>query len=62
MSDNNILEYNIATKIAKLIMDYPDHYDCILFEFISKSKKSKGRTTWFLDKQGNVINGNKKCQ
>lgn len=56
---DNILEYNIATNIAKIIEEYADDFDYVQLEFVNKRKQPKKQNTFFIDKNGKNINGRK---
>jgi hypothetical protein len=53
-------EYNISSNIAKLIAYFKADYDYIQLDFISKKKeKSSIQRVFFMDKQGELLNGKK---
>lgn len=60
--DGKTKEYNIAMQIVELIKNYPQEFDYIDISFISKfvNKKqimSQNQNTFFVDKNGKMING-----
>jgi hypothetical protein len=54
-------EYNISSNIAKLIADFTADFDYIQVDFISKNnKKSSIQRVFFMDKEGELLNGKKR--
>jgi len=52
--------YDISANLAELIENFPEDYDYLNLSFVSKNERHTCQDTFFVGKNGKILNGDKK--